>query len=233
MVCRAHWRVVQPPVAVDGEERLFFDEHQWKTVEEATARIMPTDHDPGAREAQVVRYIDRYLSGINYIYAAADGSGFLELDGYAAASWTERIAALQQAYRDGIKLLDAIATERYASDFRSLSEERQDAVLEELSGVEKPKHLGPGRAPSTGTILQSVSDHRLKFFELLTLHTRQGFYGDPFYGGNHNRVGWKMIGFPGPESLADTNTCKYSLESTYVTDTEWSDLIPHLQALRE
>jgi hypothetical protein len=26
----------------------------------------------------------------------------------------------------------------------------------------------------------------------------QGFYGDPRHGGNLNRVGWKMIGFPGP-----------------------------------
>ena len=33
------------------------------------------------------------------------------------------------------------------------------------------------------------------------MHTRQGFYADPIYGGNRDRVGWQVIGFPGPASL--------------------------------
>ena len=34
-----------------------------------------------------------------------------------------------------------------------------------------------------------------------SMHTRQGFYADPIYGGNRDRVGWRVIGFPGPASL--------------------------------
>lgn len=61
------------------------------------------------------------------------------------------------------------------------------------------------------------------------MHTRQGFFGDPAYGGNEGRVGWKVIGFPGPKSLADTRDCSYSVEHLSVHDRDWADLIPHLR----
>ena len=43
------------------------------------------------------------------------------------------------------------------------------------------------------------------------MHTRQGFYADPIYGGNRDRVGWDLIGFPGPASLADVHSGRYSV----------------------
>jgi gluconate 2-dehydrogenase gamma chain len=33
------------------------------------------------------------------------------------------------------------------------------------------------------------------FFELLRTHTLYGFLGNPSYGGNRDRIGWKLIGF--------------------------------------
>src|ERR1700722_9241112 len=33
------------------------------------------------------------------------------------------------------------------------------------------------------------------FFELLRTHTMYGFLGNPSYGGNRDRIGWKLIGF--------------------------------------
>jgi hypothetical protein len=33
------------------------------------------------------------------------------------------------------------------------------------------------------------------FFELLRTHTLYGFLGNPSYGGNRDRAGWKLIGF--------------------------------------
>ncbi len=35
------------------------------------------------------------------------------------------------------------------------------------------------------------------FFALVRTHTLQGTFGDPFYGGNANFVGWDLIGYPG------------------------------------
>jgi gluconate 2-dehydrogenase gamma chain len=228
MACRADWPVVQPPVPVDADVRLFFDEHQWDTIEDATARIIPTDHDPGAREAKVVRFIDRYLSGTDYIFASADGDGFLKMDGKDLEGWEMRIANLQQLYREGVATLDRIADERFGKAFKDLEDAQQDDVIAVIAGP-KPEPLAPGRRGAFGTVLQSAGDDGLSFFDTLALHTRQGFYGDPVYGGNDGRIGWKVIGFPGPETLKSTRDCTYSVEHLSVHDRDWADLIPHLR----
>jgi gluconate 2-dehydrogenase gamma chain len=36
---------------------------------------------------------------------------------------------------------------------------------------------------------------KTEFFELLRTHTTLGLLGNPSYGGNRDRVGWKLIGF--------------------------------------
>lgn len=228
MTSKADWPVVGPPVDQEPQKRVFFDEHQWETIEAATARIIPTDHDPGAREAGAVRFIDRYLSGIEYVFAAADGSGFLQMSGKEADAWRERILAMQDKYREGIKELDRPSREKFGADFKDLSEDQQDEVLQALSGSPRPEPLSLAAEGGYGTFLQGVSDEGMEFFDALVLHTRQGFYGDPVYGGNKDHVGWKVVGFPGPKSLAETNTCEFSLKEHFVQDYEWSDLIPHL-----
>ncbi len=35
------------------------------------------------------------------------------------------------------------------------------------------------------------------FFNLVKGHTWQGTFGDPYYGGNANYVGWDLIRYPG------------------------------------
>jgi gluconate 2-dehydrogenase gamma chain len=213
---QAEWRVAARS-ATEGEQPLFFTAAEWAVVEAATARIIPTDHDPGAREAKVVRFIDRFLSGIDYVYAAADGSGFLDMDGKDAEAWRLRVAERGQVYRRGIAALEALSRSRSGRGFAELGETEQDAVLEELSGRSKPKRVTPdadddrsggGGPPPTN---QPVDDEGLGFFDLLVFHTRQGFYADPVYGGNADFIGWQVIGFPGPASLADT------MDGTYTT----------------
>lgn len=231
MTTKAEWPVVGGPVDPDDESRLFFDDHEWETIEAATARVIPTDHEPGAREARCVRFIDRYLSGIGYIYAAADGSGFLELSGRLADAWRSRIADMQQTYRDGIKQLDEVA-QQFGGAFKDLSEADQDHALELLSGAPKPERVSLGRDVGVATFLQGVFDEGLGFFDALCLHTRQGFYSDPVYGGNRNRVGWDVVGFPGPESLKATNDLTYSVREYFVLDYDWEDLVPRLKELR-
>jgi gluconate 2-dehydrogenase gamma chain len=224
----ADWPVVLPPVDL-ADERLFFTDHEWDTIDAATARICPTDHEPGAREAHVVRFIDRYLSGVEYVYAAADGSGFLQIGGKLADAWRGRIADLGAIYRQGVRDLDAIARRHFGADFVALGEDEQDGVLERLSGAPKPGPVTRVDDDGNPTIQVYAFDDGLDFFELLVSHTRQGFYGDPVYGGNHDRVGWQVIGFPGPESLKATIDGTYSVREYYVQEFDWLDLIPHLR----
>ncbi|WP_433087419.1 gluconate 2-dehydrogenase subunit 3 family protein [Dactylosporangium sp. CA-052675] len=230
MTLKADWEIAGSPVDPDSNERLFFTEHEWETIEAATARIIPTDHDPGAREARVVVFIDRYLSGIDYVFAAADGSGFLRLTGKFAEAWRARMWDMQQTYRQGIRDLDAVARTNYNADFKGLTEQQQDSVLEIYSGAPKPAKVTLGTTEAVTTFLQGTFDEGMTFFPALCLHTKQGFYCDPVYGGNKDQIGWKVIGFPGPKSLKDTmdgtyDTSPYFMEGEYT----WDDLVPYLR----
>lgn len=198
-------------------ERLYFDEHQWATAEAAMARIIPTDDLPGAREANTVGFVDRYLSGIDYVWAEPDGSGFQKLSGKLANAWQQRMEALRETYREGIEELDRISNEMHGSEFVSLSEEQQDAVLTEMessgsvdeeAAEEQQSTAGfepaTAEAPDVG-MQQTLTELELAFFELLCFQTRQGFYSDPIYGGNKDRAGWRVLGFPGPQSMKEVH----------------------------
>jgi gluconate 2-dehydrogenase gamma chain len=186
----------------------FFDDHQRATIEAAMARIIPTDDRPGAREAGAIDFLDRYLAGVGAIYAKPDGSGFEELSGKRAGAWQRRIDRIREVYIAGTIDLDERARATFGADFAELAPPQQDAVLEQVD---------PDRAVLSGDVggeapplQQTKAEIDLDFFPLLCLHTRQGFYADPIYGGNRGRVGWEVIGFPGPASLAEVHTGRYS-----------------------
>ena len=229
MSLKAAWVTVGEPVDPDSEDHLFFTDHEWATVEAAASRIIPTDEDPGAREARVVVFIDRYLSGIDYIFASADGTGFLQITGVHAQAWRARMADMQRTYRQGLRELDATARRVCDSPFVELSADDQDAVLEVFSGAPKPGRVTLGTSEAVTTFLQGTFDEGMAFFPALCLHTRQGFYCDPVYGGNKERMGWRVIGFPGPASLKDTMDGTYSTLEYFDQEWDWTQLIPYLE----
>lgn len=234
----------------DNSAPLFFNEHEWQTVDAATSRIIPTDEDPGAREAGVIAFIDRYLSGVDYIYANPWGSGFLRIDGMQGKAWNNRIADLQERYHEGVRDLDRRSHQRFGGDFVTLTEEQQDAVLEAIlpreaqadeataidhEGEDTGSYGAPAPATERGggvfglkvAMSQPVTDENLGFVETLVLHTRCGFYSDPVYGGNKDHVGWRTIGWPGPQTLAETNDGRYSTLAHMTAgdyETLWADL---------
>ena len=76
---------------------------EWNTLEALTARIIPTDHQPGAREAHCVNFIDKALA--------------------------HEDAAALPLYRGGLAALDAVAVLRFEKKFVELESSDQDAVL--------------------------------------------------------------------------------------------------------
>jgi gluconate 2-dehydrogenase gamma chain len=200
-----------------SEQGRFFDPQQRATIEAAMARIIPTDDTPGARVAGTIDFVDRYLSGIGFIYAKPDGSGFEPLEGRRAEAWQQRIDILRDCYRSGIESLDRTAQQRFGTAFVELSGEDQDTVLHALEGSEEreeEREVERARmqlygAPVEVALQQTSAETELGFVPLLALHTRQGFYADPIYGGNRDRVGWELIGFPGPASLAEVHSGRY------------------------
>ena len=181
------------------------------------ARIIPTDDQPGAREAGTIEFLDRYLSGLDFIYAKPDGSGFEKLEGKRAEAWKQRIEIIGAKYVEGIKELDRRSQSQFSAEFARLTTEQQDRILAEMErpalqveeGMETAKVVA-GFAPVEPALQQTNAEIDLDFFPLLALHTRQGFYADPIYGGNKDRAGWKLIGFEGPESLAETHAGRFT-----------------------
>jgi len=226
MISKADWEVVPIRIDPDSTEKVFFTDHEWDTIEAAASRIMPTDHDPGAREARVIVFIDRYLSGTDYHYASADGSGFLLMADKEARAARARNADMRRLYREGIKKLDEVARELRAAAFKDAPEEIQDEVLEQVSGGPKPAPVSLMSREVYYSRLQGNTDEDKSFFDTLCLHVRQGFYADPAYGGNKDGIGWKVIGFPGPKSLRDTMDGTYSTAEYFVQEYDWKDLIP-------
>jgi gluconate 2-dehydrogenase gamma chain len=65
---------------------------------------------------------------------------------------------------------------------------------------QKRREMFPGSASiaalTSGQQIQLIQAIEAgSFFELLRTHTLYGFLGNPSYGGNRDRVGWKLIGF--------------------------------------
>ena len=214
----------QPDLAATSR---FFGDHQRATIEAAMARMIPTDDTPGATEAGTIDFVDRYLSGIDYIYAKPDGSGFEQLSGKRAEAWRQRVEIMRERYVSGVRDLDERARAAYGADFVELAPEQQDQVLRDLERPDQAQEAKLAQAEATlygatvePALQQTSAEVDLGFVPLLALHTRQGFYADPIYGGNRNRVGWDVIGFPGPASLAEVHTGRYSTLDYFADDRE-------------
>ena len=52
------------------------------------------------------------------------------------------------------------------------------------------------------------------FFNLVRTHTIQGMFGDPYYGGNANFVGWDLIGYPGLRMTVTEGDQRMSVKPT-------------------
>jgi gluconate 2-dehydrogenase gamma chain len=171
----------------------FFTSHEAAVVEAATARIAPGPEDdpaeaghPGAREADVTRYIDNMLGALDaldgpapMIFAGGPWSdrhtpgpdhmaSFAPLDPVARIAWRRRLEGWRQQYRQGIAALDSLAS---GGDFTRATPADQDRIL-------------AGEAMSA-------------FCPLLFEHTIEGLYANPEYGGNRGLAGWMDIGYPG------------------------------------
>ena len=84
-------------------------------------------------------------------------------------------------YSAGLAATDAYAQSRFGGRFAGLMPAQQDAVLTALE-----TNAAPGFVPSSADFFNTVREHAL-----------QGMFGDPFYGGNADFIGWDLIGFPG------------------------------------
>lgn len=86
---------------------------EWRAVEAITARIIPTDHEPGAREANCVNFIDKAIANED--------------------------AEAVPLYKGGLAALEGVARARFGAVFASLEAGQQDAILSDLEQDKVPE----------------------------------------------------------------------------------------------
>lgn len=167
--------------AANAPGLLYLNDEEKQFLDAAVERLIPGDTSaPGAKEAGVVTFIDRQLTGPYGLaqtwYMRGPWQKGTDEQGYQSK------LNPAQMYRAAIRDIQAYCKQKYNKPFEELSADDQDAVLH---GLEK------------GDI--DLPDVPAKeFFTMLRQNTQQGYLADPMYGGNKNFAGWKLIGFPGP-----------------------------------
>jgi len=174
-------------------------------LDAAVERLIPTDElGPGGRDAGVTCYIDRQLSSTWGTHGRNYRSGPW-LEGTPEQGFQSRLTP-QEIYRIGIHEINLYCRAQFEKPFDQLPSVRQDEVLKALEA-------GQVDLPSLSSKL---------FFDLLWRNTEEGFFSDPLYGGNRNKVGWKLIGFPGVPSSAYnahlSNPTPYRAEPVSILD---------------
>jgi len=145
----------------------------------------------GSREPLLALTADEHdlLTAIvgRLIPADAGGPGAVEA---GAVTYIDRalagpLSGSREAYRRGLAALERYARSSRGGSFRELAPTDQDSLLIDVE---------TGAATGSGAGFDGSS---AVFFALLRAHTWQGTFGDPYYGGNRNFVGWDLIGYPG------------------------------------
>src|SRR5258708_31073296 len=149
-------------------------------MEAGVGRRIPAEAlGAGAKEAGVTYFIDQQLFGgwgaMAKMYRQGPHAEGTPQQGYQSP------LTPQEVYRAAIAEIDAACGKQYGRAFEKLASGEQDQVLRALDEGKFPLEAVPARF----------------FFNLLLENTIEGFFSDPIYGGNRDKVGWKLVGFPG------------------------------------
>jgi gluconate 2-dehydrogenase gamma chain len=179
----ALWAVLSVPrpralgAAAESAQPVVLTAAQWKTVEAITARIIPTDHEPGAREAGCVNFIDKALA--------------------------HEDAAAKPLYVAGIAGTDAVSRSHFHRAFAELSAAEQDEVL---AALETGKAAGWPKGPvKAGDFFATVLAHTVWGFLADPKYGGNRDYvgwkvvGYP--GGQHHRGGYRPSQMAGTDKI--------------------------------
>lgn len=146
----------------------------------AADTIIPADAlSPSASQCGVIDFIDCELAG-----PYGEGAR-LYRDGPILKGKPEHGYQLglspREFFRQGIAAADAWIEARFGKSFAALDDAGRQTAFTEID---------------SGKAVFDNFDSR-EFFEALIAIVMEGFFADPYYGGNRDMAGWKMIGYPG------------------------------------
>jgi gluconate 2-dehydrogenase gamma chain len=154
--------------------------------------FIPADRlSPSGTDCGLVAFIDRQLAG------AWGGGARLYRGGPFIKGTREQGYQLSLTPREffaaGIKATNEWTRTTYGKDFDRLPPAERDAAL---------KTMDAGKAE-----LAEVNGKQ--FFEMLLASAMEGFFADPIYGGNRDKVSWRMVGYPGLPATYASKALEY------------------------
>jgi len=155
--------------ASDDRPWTFFDDNEARWTAAVADVFIPQDEFPSASQAGVVDFIDYQMATA---YGAGEGL-YLEPP-FPSGAVPEQ--GYQLEFTPAQLLRQGIEQARQLGDIATMDAAARAEHVEQMSK----------RDDITGTLIA----------ELWKL-TRQGYFADPIYLGNHDYAGWRMVGFPG------------------------------------
>ena len=176
-----------PAAAAEPETYLTLTATEVAFMSAMADTIIPADElSPSGTDCGVVTYVDRQLAGAYGAGAKMYRMGPFQRgkpeQGYQLA------LTPRQYFEAGIAATNDWSRKTFGKEFDRLSPADRVAALKQMEeGKAKFEHFS-----STG------------FFNRVLSIVMEGFFSDPMYGGNRNKVSWTMLGFPGlPATYAD------------------------------
>lgn len=146
----------------------------------AADTIIPADDlSPSGTACGVVTFIDRQLAGAWGTGAKMYRSGPFR-KGKPEQGYQLPLTP-REFFAAGIVATNAWSRQTHGKDFDRLTPPERESALKELEGGKAALGDFNGR----------------QFFAALLQITMEGFFADPIYGGNRNKAGWRMVGYPG------------------------------------
>lgn len=186
----------QQPAAAAAQEPAgyaFLNLDEAAFIESLVDHMVPADDlTPKGTDVGINIYIDRALAGAwgkgDRLYMQGPWKKGLPSQGYQLP------LTPAQLYRSGIEATNTHCRKTYGKSFDRLDEVQREEVLIGLSTAKINFENGlPVRV----------------FWSALYQTVMEGMFSDPIYGGNRNKVGWQMIGFPGVIAVHRDNVEKY------------------------
>jgi len=179
------------PAPASGYAFLNLDEAAF--VEALVDHMVPADDlTPKGTDIGINIYIDRALAGAwgkgDRLYMQGPWKLGAPSQGYQLP------LTPAQLYRAGIAATNAHCQKTYGKPFDRLEEPQREEVLVGLSGGKIAFDNGLPARVFWGALYQTVME---------------GMFSDPIYGGNRDKAGWRMIGFPGVIAVNRENIEKY------------------------
>ena len=162
-------------------------------IEALVDHMVPADEvSPKGTDLGVNIYIDRALAGAwgkgERLYMQGPWKQGAPSQGYQLP------LTPAQLYRAGIEATNAYCRKTYGKSFDRIEDAQREEVLVGLSAGKIKFDNGPPVRVFWGTLYQTVIE---------------GMYSDPIYGGNRNKAGWAIIGFPGVIAVHRDHVEKY------------------------